>query len=126
MSESKAKRQWLKPIVVPVMMGAFVVWFIFWADRRMNTMPLTVEQAYARYGPIRMPTPDDEATQQLVDTCESLFPLPSINDSLPPGMEWRDGPVGRSIFIGDVNKGRWSPESRINLRACIRAFNFQV
>ncbi len=125
MPENQPKRRWLKPIIALIIIAAFTTWFIPWANRRMNTMPPTLEQAYARFGPLPTPTPDEETTQVLANTCNALSPLPTINETPPPGMKWKKDLTGRNIFIDDINRGQWTPENRPNLKACIKYLNSQ-
>ncbi len=125
MPETPPKRRWLKPIIALIIIAAFATWFIPWANRRMNTMPLPLDEAYAKYIPASEQEYDEETSKKLIDTCSYLDPQPTINVKQPAGMKWEKDLTGKSIHINDVNRGKWLPESRPHLKTCIQYLESQ-
>ena len=112
---------------------ATTIWGIRWADERMNTRPLTLKDAYDRFGPIITPIPDEKATGQLLKTIGYVTVLPSVTEQPPGGViskddtryyDWWVDEVGDSLIdITDVVKGEWNVDKRPHLRACIGFLN---
>ncbi len=120
-------------LIALLLILAVIVWAIRWADERMNTRPLTLKEAYARFGPIIAPVPDEQATLQLLKTIGYVTVLPSVTEQPPDGVlsnddsryyDWSVDEVDDSLIdITDVVKGGWDIPKRPHLQACIRFLN---
>ncbi|HRX86683.1 MAG TPA: hypothetical protein P5572_16790 [Phycisphaerae bacterium] len=100
-----------------------VAWLGYGAYARLTTPAVTVEQAYARYGPLPGCTGDPEATRAVIEALNAIPPPPAFDEPAPAGTAWPDSGWsgwGSSISPALMRHGPWLPQARPHLRASIR------
>ena len=108
--------RWLVRAVV----CATLIWVGHWAYVRMTTPAMTLDAAYARFGPFVGFSPPPADTDRLIAAITAMPPTPPFQLPAPPGMRWEGHGADDSVLdLTDMNAGEWLPEERPYLRACV-------
>jgi len=97
-----------------------IAWLAHWAYVRLTTPAMTLQQAYARFGPFVGFERAQDGTEALLECMSALPSIPPFNLPAPAGMSWQgSGVSGNPLDLSDMNVGSWLPVARPYLRACI-------